>query len=247
MTKKAWLIFGIVCLAVIGVFIYMANGNKIDVSNIDVAKAQQASDKSGNIADHTYGNMGSKVVLIEYGDYQCPGCKSAYPIIKQVVEKYKDKIGYVFRNFPLYSIHPNALSASATAEAAAKQGKFWEMHDSLYSNQDSWVNLSGADRTNQFVSLAQNIGINGEQLRSTLDNPDIKKKIDFDRALGVKAGVSGTPSFFIGTKNVGDQYYKDGKIVPQSTSGSALVWSDATAFENLVIKPALQANGIATD
>ena len=247
MTKKTWLIFAAICAAVIGGMIYLANSNKVDVSKVDLNKVQSATAASGNIGDHTFGNMSSKVILIEYGDFQCPGCGSAHPIIKQVTEKYKDKLGFAFRNFPLYSIHPNAFAASAAAEAAGLQGKYWEMHNKLYENQSAWNQLSGSDRTDQFATLANSIGVNSDQLRANLDNADIKKKIDFDHALGQKAGISGTPSFFLNGKSVGDQYFKDGKIVPQGTEGAAVVWSDATAFENLVIKPALEANGIATN
>lgn len=247
MTKKTWLIFGALCVAVIGGLIYLANNNKVDVSNVDLTKVQAASSQNGNIGEHTYGNMNSKVILTEYADYQCPGCGSSYPVIKQVVEKYKDKIGFVFRNFPLYSIHPNAFAAAAAAEAAGQQGKFWEMHAKIYENQSAWQNLTGSERTDYFVTAAIDLGLNGDTLRTALDDANIKKKIDFDHALGVKANVSGTPSFFIGTNNVGDKYFKDSKLVSESTDGAALVWSDATAFETFVIKPALQANGISTD
>ncbi len=244
MTKKAWLIFSVLCVAVFGGLIYLANNNKVDVSNVDTTAIQSASPKNGQTGDHTYGNMKSKVILVEYGDYQCPGCGSAYPVIKQAVEKYKDKIGFIFRNFPLYSIHPNAFAASAAAEAAAQQGKYWEMHDQLYTNQSSWNQLTGSERTDQFATLATSIGVDADKLRSTLDSPDIKKKIDYDHALGVKDGVQGTPSFYVGGKNVGDQYVKDGKVVPKGTDGASLAWSDATAFENFVIIPALKAAGI---
>ena len=247
MTKKAWLIFGALCIAVIGGLIYLANSNKVDVSNIDATQIQAASSQNGNIAEHTYGNMNSKVVLIEYADYQCPGCGSAYPIIKQVVEKYKDKIGYVFRNFPLYSSHPNAFAAAAAAEAAGLQGKYWDMHDKLYENQSAWSSLSGSERTDQFVTLATSVGVDGDKLRNELDSPSIKKKIDFDHSIGTKISITGTPSFYINGKNVGDRYYKDDKIVTETTDGAALVWSNATAFENLVIKPALKDAGVATD
>lgn len=245
MTKKTWIIFGIICVAIIGGLVYLSRSNKIDVSDVNTSRPIAAESRNGNIADHVYGDGNSKVILVEYGDYQCPGCGSAYPIIKQVVEKYKGQIGFIFRNFPLTTIHPNALSAASTAEVSGQKGKFWEMHDALYESQNSWNQLSGADRTSFFAQLATNIGLNGNDVTSQLDSPSVQKKISFDQALGAKVGVSATPTFFIGDKNVGDQYFLKDKIVTKDTEGAALVWSDATAFENLVIIPALKEAGIS--
>lgn len=244
MTRNGWIIFSVLCLGVLGGLIYLSQQGKTDVSNIDVTKVQTAASDNGNIGDHTYGNMQSKVILIEYGDYQCPGCGSSYPIIKQVVDKYKDKLGFIFRNFPLTTIHPNALAASSAAEAAGLQGKYWEMHDELYSNQDAWKNLSGQERTDYFKRLATSLGVKADTWLTDLDGSAVQKKIDFDRELGKKANVSGTPAFFINGKNVGEQYFEGDHLVTTKTDNSRLVWSDATAFENLVIKPALEANGI---
>ncbi len=247
MTKKAWIIFAVICAGIIGGLVYLSNNNKIDVSKIDINRVQAPTSQNGNVGDHTYGNMDSKVVLIEYADYQCPGCGSAYPVIKQVTEKYKDKIGYVFRNFPLYTIHPNAYAAATAAEAAGQQGKFWEMHDKLYTNQSAWNQLSGTDRTDYFATTADSIGISGDKLRTALSDPKLKQKIDFDHALGTKAGISGTPTFFINGKNVGDQYYKDNQLSTKDVNGAALVWSNADAFDKFVIQPALKDAGISTN
>lgn len=245
MTKKGWIIFIVLCVAVFGGLIAISQSDKINVSNVPLAEIHSASKDSGDIADHVFGNEKSKVILYEYGDYQCPGCESAYPVIKQIVEKYKTQVGFVFRNFPLTSIHPNALAAASVSEAAGLHGKYWEMHDKLYEDQASWKNLTGTERTNYFIAAAEALGINGTSFSNDIDSTNVKKKISFDQELGKKAGISGTPSFFINDKNVGDQYFVDGKIVPKGTSGAQLVWSDATAFENLVIVPALKDKGIA--
>ena len=244
MTKKAWLIVSVLCVAILGGLVFLSRSNQIDVSSVDLNAIQVGSSKNGNIGDHITGKVDSKVILFEYGDYQCPGCGSAYPIIKQVVEKYGDKIAFVFRNFPLYNAHPNAFAAASSAEAAGLQGKFWEMHDYLYANQNSWNTLSGQARTDYFVSAAKSLGINTATFTTQLTDPSVKKKIDFDVALGKKANVTGTPSFFIDGKNVGDQYFADGKIVASTVSGAQAVWSDANAFGTLVIEPALKAHGI---
>lgn len=249
MTKKAWIIFATICVALIGGLVYLNKNSKVDVSAIDVTAIQKASADNGNIGDHTFGNMNSKVILIEYGDYQCPGCGEASPVIKELTEKYKDQMGFVFRNFPLTSIHPNSLAASTTAEAAGLQGKFWEVHNALYENQNSWNQLAGADRTNYFVTLAGNAGADSKKVESLLngdstDAKNVSKKISFDVAIGRKAGVTGTPSFYLNGKNVGDKYYLNDKLVKAGVDGANPAWSNVTAFDTLILQPALKEAGI---
>lgn len=246
MTKKTWIIFIVICVGIIAGLVYLSGGNKIDVSNVNVTELQKASDKNGQTADHVYGKADSKVVLFEYGDYQCPGCGTAYPVLKQVAEKYKDKIAFVFRNFPLYSAHANALAAATAAEAANQQGKFWEMHDLLYENQSDWNQLSSTDRTDYFVNQAATLGLDTTKFRAAFSDKNISQKIDFDVALGKKLGITGTPTIYVNDKNVSDQRFDGDKLTTGNTSDS-YVWSDATAFENLIIKPALKNAGIATD
>lgn len=246
MTSKGWIIFASLCVTILGGMIFVAQKDKTDVSSVDVSKLQPATEQNGNIADHVQGNADSKVVLIEYGDFQCPGCASAAPVIKGLVEKYKDNIAFVFRNYPLYQMHPNAFSSSSAAEAAGLQGKYWEMYDKLYENQSSWVSLSGTVRTDYYLSLASQLGLDIETFKADLESEAIKQKIDFDSALGKKVEIAGTPSYFMNGKNVGDQYALDGKVVPKGTSDASLIWSDAAAFENFVIIPALKEAGIET-
>ena len=249
MTKKTWILFTVICVAIIGGLIYMAKSNKLDVTDVDAWAIQTANEKNGNIAEHTLGDMKSKVIVIEYGDYQCPGCATAQPVLKTVMEKYKDKVGFVFRNYPLTSIHPNALAAASAAESAGLQGKFWEMHDKLYENQNTWNRLNGTDRTNYFVSLANEIGIDSEKLRANLntDSKAIRQKINYDRAIGQTLDLTGTPSIFVNGKKISDTRFVGSKIDTSDNKQSNFVWADATALENLVIKPALKENGIAVE
>ena len=246
MTKRGWIIFAAIVVVLFGTIFYFSNKNKVDVSSIDTNSVLSASEASGNIGDHVTGpKTTSKVVLVEYGDYQCPGCGSAYQPIKTATEKYKDNVTFVFRNFPLTTIHPNAKAAAAAAEAAGLMGKYWEMHDKLYENQQVWQGSSGTDRTALFADYAQQIGLNREKFLATInDNAEnINKKISFDQALGKKVGVSGTPAFFLNGKEV-TEYVKDGKIVDPSTKDANPVWSDAEAFDTLIIQPALKEAGI---
>lgn len=247
MTKKAWIIVAILCVALIGGLVWLSRSNQIDVSNIDINAVQGATAMNGQIADHTTGNMNSKVILIEYGDFQCPGCAAAAPVVQKIMEKYGDKMGLVFRNYPLYNAHPNAFAAASAAEAAGLHGKYWEMHDYLYTNRDSWVDLDGQSRTDYFVGAAKSVGVNDSAFATLMTDARIKKKIDFDVALGKKANLSGTPSFFIDGVDVGDHDVKDGTtLIPTDNDNSTpAVWSDADLFGKLVIEPALKSHGIS--
>lgn len=248
MTKKAWIIFAAMCVGLIGGLIFLQQRNQIDVSSVDTTKAQPASSESGNISEHVYGNTNSKVLLVEYADFQCPGCNSSYPVTKKVIEKYKDKIGFIFRNYPLTSAHPNALAAAAAAESAGLQGKYWEMHNSLFENRASWVELSGSTRTENFVKLASDIkGLNVEKFKADLENPNIRKKIDYDMALGKKDSVGGTPAMYINGKDVGSQKVLNGKLVSgtNTDTNASYVWANADNFEKFVIQPAMKSAGIS--
>lgn len=210
MNKRTWIIFIVICLAVFGALIAMSRGQTLNVDNIDAAKIQPAAPASGNIADHVYGNPNGKAVLIEYGDYQCPGCGTAYPILKEVSEEYKDKMAFVFRNFPLTSIHPNAKAAAAAAEAAGLQGKYWEMHDKLYEEQNSWGTLPIDTRTDAFVKYATSVGVKDiNKFKEDMSVDDVSQKITFDMALGKKIGVDGTPTIYLNNKKIESDTWND--------------------------------------
>jgi protein-disulfide isomerase len=226
-SKKAWIIFASVCFALLVVLVYISSKDKVDVNGVNLNAIQAASQQSGNIADHVFGKKDSKVLFVEYGDYQCPGCGNAYPNVKTVTDKYQGQIAFVFRNFPLTTLHPNAEAAAAAAEAAGLQGKYWEMHDKLYENQSSWENLSVTDRANFFEAFAKDLGLNATQFMNDMGGQKVTQKISFDIALGQKANISATPSFFL-----------DGKALDSNTWGTAATLDAAIAQE-------LKANNIA--
>lgn len=209
MSKRAWIIFSAICVLFLGSLIYFSNRNRIDVSEIDTNTIQPALDKSGNIADHVYGKADSKVVLIEYGDFQCPGCGGVHPTVKKLTEKYKDQLALVFRNFPITSKHPNARAASASAEAAGLQGKYWEMHNKLFEGQDSWTNLDANKRTDFFAGYATDLGLTVDAFKTDVTDNRVSQKISFDQAVGKKAGVEATPTFFLNGKKLGDAEWKN--------------------------------------
>ena len=221
MNKYGWIIFSAVVIGLLGGLIIWtrATNPTTDVSKIDNNSILAASVDSGNIADHVKGNKESKVLLVEYGDFQCPGCGSANPSVSTLMEEYGDRVALVFRNFPLTSIHPNAKVAAAAAESAGLQGKYWEMHDFLYQNQSAWSSLDANKRTNAFVSYASQLGLDTAKFTEGLTNPDVSKKISFDVALGKQNSVNSTPTFFL-----------NGKLL-DADAADGLIKSDLTAIK----------------
>jgi len=204
MNKKSWMIFAIIVVAIVGGMIYISTQNRLNVSDINNDQLNTiigAESRNGDIADHEIGSKSPKVTIIEYADYQCPGCSAAAPKAKALAEKYKDHVRLIFRNFPIASSHPNARAAAAVAEAAGLQGKFWEMNKLLYTNQDAWKNANITDRDNIFKSYAEQLKLNIDQYKTDIASNKVKNKIDFDMALGRKHGVAATPTFYINGKN----------------------------------------------
>ena len=140
--------------------------------------------------DHRQGDPDAPCTLVEYGDYQCPSCGHAYPIVKRVQKHFGKRLLFVFRNFPLSEMHPYAEPAAETAEFAGAHHKFWEMHDLLYENQDR---LDDA----LLFQLAQQLQLNPEKLRQALASKEFEPRVRTDFRGGVRSGVNGTPTFFI--------------------------------------------------
>ncbi len=143
--------------------------------------------------DHIQGNAHALVTLVEYGDFQCPACGMAYPLVKQLQHRYSGNLRFVFRHFPLSQAHPYAQMAAELVEAAAVQGQFWPMHDWLYENQDGWVPYGGAG----LEAGVRALGLDEQALATTLRNPDIAAHVRRDFMGGVRSGVNGTPSFYV--------------------------------------------------
>lgn len=141
------------------------------------------------------GRGDATVTLVEYGDYQCEACFAFEPVVEDVIEQYKDRIKFVFRPFPLEKGHKNSLLASEAAEAAAEQGKFWEMHRLLYERQPAWSGLPSPLDT--FVQYAKELGLDEAPFRSALVSGTYKQRVRASYAEGMRLGVSGTPTFFI--------------------------------------------------
>lgn len=142
------------------------------------------------------GTDSAKVTLVEFSDFQCPACKGAEPVVTQIQDKYKDKILFVYRHFPL-PVHEFAMDAAVAAEAAGKQGKFWDMRDKLFK-------ISPDLGRDKLIAAAKDIGLNTDEFTKDLDSQDLRQKVLNDESDGTKAGVDATPTFFInGAKLVG--------------------------------------------
>jgi len=141
--------------------------------------------------DHIQGDSKALLTLVQYGDYQCPFCGAAYPEVKKVQNELGSKLRFVFRNFPLTNVHEFAMDAAETAEAAAAQGKFWEMHDFLYEHQRTLGEPSVA------LGYAKRLGLDTQKFEREISQHVYQKRIKDDFMGGVRSGVNGTPTFYV--------------------------------------------------
>lgn len=152
-----------------------------------------------NDKDHMQGAEFAQVTLLEYGDYQCPYCGAAYPMIKRLQEHFGKDLRFVFRNFPLAQAHEHAVTAALAAEAAGLQGKFWQMHDLLYEHQ-ARLNMS------DILGYARIIKLDMTKFREDVQTPELLEKIKDDFRSGEDSGVEGTPSFYINSQKYRGSY-----------------------------------------
>jgi len=146
-------------------------------------------------SNNFYGQKEGVVTLTEYGDFQCPACAGFYPIFSQVKEQFKDNVRFEYKHFPLVQIHPNATAAHRAAQAAANQGKFWEMHDRLYEQQQAWNETGNPAAV--FQEYARDIGLDMEQYDAEVSTSETLAVINADIALGRENDVVSTPTFFL--------------------------------------------------
>ena len=149
--------------------------------------------------DHIQGPADAAVTLVQYGDYECPYCGAAYPIIKEVQSRMGERLRFVFRNFPIATSHPHAERAAETAEAAAAQGRFWQMHDLLYENQRRL-------RDPDLRDYAERLALDVERFDKELADHVHAARVREDFMSGVRSGVNGTPTFYINGTRHDDSY-----------------------------------------
>ena len=157
------------------------------IVNIDYSKGQKI------------GSDSAKVKMVEYSDLQCPACKAVEPFVKQVREKYKDNLQFVYKHFPLMQ-HPFARKAANFAEYAGTENKFWEIHDKLFETQDDWSKLS--DPTEYFVKLGLQFGLDENKIKEAISKLPYNKLIDENLAEGQRIGVDATPTIYINNKKL---------------------------------------------
>ncbi|MDQ3093720.1 MAG: DsbA family protein [bacterium] len=195
--KRVVIIVLIVAVAILGLnFLSKSSEDKVNNDPNNKASATQSG-----IEARSFGT--GPVEVVEYADFQCPGCASFFPVVSQVKEANKDKITFKFKHFPLQTIHPNARAAHRAAQAAANQGKFWELHDLLYQNQTSWNNSTNA--AGIFETFAGQIGLDMERYQADVASSDTNSVINADVAEAGTKNVTGTPTFFIDGKEISVQ------------------------------------------
>ncbi len=218
MDKRFWIIIGIIVL-IFGGIVYKDSQNKPTVTTATTS--------------HYTGNLGSKVTLVEYGDFQCSACGYFYPVVQEVKKAYSDRVRFQFRNLPLQQVHPNAFAGARAAEAASEQNKFWEMHDLLYENQDrsgqsGWV-ASKDPLSLYFVKFAEQLGLNIPKFKADFASEKVNTRInaDMDAFKAMKQPMS-TPSFFIDGRRVDSARLSDASGAP-SIAGFSKVLDEALA------------------
>lgn len=153
--------------------------------------------------DHVQGDAKASITLVEYGDFECPHCGMAYPIVKQIQEEFGDELRFVYRHFPLTQIHQMAEPAAEATESAAAQGHFWEMHDAIFESNDVL-------ELGTLVSTAEEIGLDGEAVETAMEQRQYAERIQRDVDGGMESGVHGTPTFFInGRRHEGSFAYEE--------------------------------------
>jgi protein-disulfide isomerase len=188
MNKTFWAIIAVIILLFAGIVILSK-----DKASAPTTDAQPTN--------HVVGEGTSGVTLVEYGDFECSGCAAYYPVVEQVKEKYKDQITFQYRHLPLVQLHPNAFAASRAAEAAAKQGKFWEMYDLLFQNQQAWSTQS--DATGTFEQYAGQLGLDVEKYKQDAASAEVNDIINADIAEFKKTGAQmSTPTFFLNGEQI---------------------------------------------
>ncbi|HET8708900.1 MAG TPA: thioredoxin domain-containing protein [Candidatus Saccharimonadales bacterium] len=193
MTKQFWIILAVIAAVFVGIVVY-SNNKKSDNGSSNTTS-------TAAVTHHVEGKGTTGVKLQEYGDYQCPICGDFYQAVKQVVAKYNDQITFQFSNLPLTQLHPNTMAASRAAEAAGLQGKYWEMHDLLYTNQNAWAGSSNAQAI--FEGYAQQLGLNMTQFKKDYSSQKVNNAINADVAAFKKTGdPEATPTFYLDGKKL---------------------------------------------
>lgn len=225
MSKQFWAILAAIVLVFVGVLLV----NKHDT---------KAPTATGNPTNHVEGTSPKGIKLVEYGDYQCPGCGEFYQTVKEVAAKYNKQVVFQFRNLPLTSLHPNTFAASRAAEAAAMQDKFWQMHDALYDQNQVYYKSNGAattwvsakDPIPFFNDMAKQLGLNMTKFKSDFSSTKVNNLINADVAAFLHTSYAGgdqskeaTPTFFLNGSYLDNSSLLDSQGQPSVDAFSKLI------------------------
>lgn len=226
-TKNAttWFIIGFSVLVGVGIIVlYGISGGAGSSSSSANAGFVATTVPAITSADWTEGNPNAKVSLIEYGDFECPACGEYEPLVQQLVSAYGSRILFVFRNFPLYQIHPDAGISAQAAEAAGLQGKYWQMHDLLYKNQTVWTTVGPSTVVQQYFNgYATSLGLNINKFDQDIQGARVAAKIQADVNGGNAAQIDHTPTFFINLKQIPNptSYSDFAKVLDQALAAAS--------------------------
>jgi protein-disulfide isomerase len=199
MGKKFWIVT-ILLVAGLAEFVWLGGAK-------DVA-APEASSGSGAIVKHITGKQDAAITLVEYSDFQCPACGAYYPVVEQIVEKYKNEISFEYRHYPLTSIHRNAFAAARASEAAGKQGKFWEMYRLLFTRQSSWSESGSAQTI--FEGYAKQLGLDVNRYKTDFASSETNDAINASIQGFNKRGLpQSTPTLLLNGKKIQPRDAKD--------------------------------------
>jgi protein-disulfide isomerase len=192
------IIFWIVFLVVIALIIW---GLVVAMNKTPGTTPKLGEPTAVTLADHVRGPAEAPVTIIEYSDFQCPACATYYPVVERLVNESSTTVRFVYRHFPLFPIpHKNAVIAAQASEAAALQGKFWEMYRMLFENQKLWETSDTAATI--FEGYAERIGLNLTAYKKDVDSDAVKVRVQRDRDEGDALGVNSTPTFFVNGKAI---------------------------------------------
>jgi protein-disulfide isomerase len=194
MTQEAKVLTGIgivtLIIVIVAVFFFGGKSQEKETEKITTEQTKQLVRKDS----HKQEAKGAKVTIVEFGDFQCPACGAAYPIVEQIKKEYKGKVTFVFRQYPLPA-HQNGHAAAEAAEAAGAQGKFFDMYNALYQNQKDWGESKNA--MDYFKKYAQAMDLDMDKFVADVEGKKYAEKIQKDQNDGNAVGISATPTFFI--------------------------------------------------
>jgi len=186
--KKIYIIIILIVVITLGYFGLKNKKEKV----VPITK-----DNQEEIIGWQRGNLESKVKLVEWSDFQCPACGYYFSVIKELDNKFGDRISFEYRHFPLKQIHSNAMMASQAAESAGLQSKFWEMHDKLFEKQKDWSNMNKTEFEQALAGYAEEISLDVDKFKADLVSKEITGKVEASYISATKNKINSTPTFFL--------------------------------------------------